>query len=606
MCAVRLAHAYMREPARSTTRAMSQLRARAWSNRCAAQGLQSTQRRVAYSGKQQRGRLLRGRKHAAGGIDEIIMLHAAQRIQGSKRSVSLELRRRALRRQQTLQRRRRRVALYGEGFVRKTSCTGSVKRKSAVPHAGGIFYACGALCARRLACTRRGTETCISMVFKTVCPSSTTGTRKKCTAVSSGSVGAADSSVERRVGQAKGVSQLRVAKRAAAPGEVSSLVERDPNVDARCCPRGLRLCCRCSAFRPWTQPVAAAGRSSEEVERRKDDGPGQHEQKTLRGPEHEGNRHQQTRNTRLSSSRPSCRGHGSCSMGRARQPDRRAQGEQQACAHRCRIVWTELPMKGATFLWRSSMHLRRSHSKALGSAEGSSAGQREEDEEEQQTTGGGGNATDASGTRQESSAEAVRRWKSAYTCHSMAAQGGRTTAAGEIAATEARGRDERQEAAATGCDALARSPSVLRVLLCRFPVGLPKRPPPLPPQPPRSAAVGPGAGPRSRFLGGVRNQSDTPQNQLREEKRWRHRTLSNLESNIASYDVCCSPVGESIFRAAGEGSRFRLCLRCVIYFVCARMGVRLRGGVRKAGFPMTAPSQTADTLSLAAPLCCRC
>ena len=46
-------------------------------------------------------------------------------------------------------------------------------------------------------------------------------------------------------------------------------------------------------------------------------------------------------------------------------------------------------MDGATFLWRSSVHLRRLDSKAEGGQEGGSAGQHQEDEEEQQTAGGG-------------------------------------------------------------------------------------------------------------------------------------------------------------------------------------------------------------------------
>jgi hypothetical protein len=61
--------------------------------------------------------------------------------------------------------------------------------------------------------------------------------------------------------------------------------------------------------------------------------------------------------------------------------------------------------------------------------------------------------------------------------------------------------------------------------------------------------------------------------------------------------TCCVRFSGGRMDSRRHGRRFGIFSSIVDFW---RMGVRLRGGVRKAGFPMTAPSETAVTLSLPA------
>jgi hypothetical protein len=69
------------------------------------------------------------------------------------------------------------------------------------------------------------------MVFKNVCPLSTTKSRKENHVVPMATVRAVHVDCMRSEEAAKGRSRLRVAKHAAALGKVASLVDHDPNVD---------------------------------------------------------------------------------------------------------------------------------------------------------------------------------------------------------------------------------------------------------------------------------------------------------------------------------------------------------------------------------------
>ena len=299
-------HSQRREPARSTPSATSHFGARAWSELNSTQWLHLTQPRVAHAMEQRRGRQLHQEKHEAVGIDENVMLHAVPRIEASACQLRLGWRWRAQQQLHSWRLGRRRVVSSGDEILRTRSRTWNVQRKSAVRNAG-IYCARGALRSQRVACAERGAKRWISILFKTVCRSSTTSTRRRYELIASGVACAVGSAVPDSVGQPQGVCQLRVAGHAAAPGKVGSLARRCPNVDGMHCLRGLRSSCRCSALWPWVKEVAATVASGKERERRKDEGSVQHMRPTLPAPEHEGNMQKQTRSTRLSFDRPPCR-----------------------------------------------------------------------------------------------------------------------------------------------------------------------------------------------------------------------------------------------------------------------------------------------------------
>jgi hypothetical protein len=375
----------------------------------------------------------------------------------------------------------------------------------------------------------------------------------------------------------KGVGCRGVARGAAAPAKAVRLVGGGPSVDARSMQRG----CSPSLTRPSpctpTTTSGARPATEEEEERGEHAGPAQTRRPPSQGPEHGGNTQEQARSTRLSTDRPLRRGRAGCTQA---GPGSQQQGGEQRCASAKGIARTDPMMVSATTATRIRALGVPTDSKSSG---GKSSPDRR---------GGRGGCSGQRGRgrvalRDGCVGEAVRQQGTRVAVAAVHLfLHGHTSARPLVsdcgAADAPPGRLGRRRL----CERAARAGSVLEGSMVWLPVASPRRGTPLPPTSPCSAPAGGGQDQRRDFLGRLLDQSDTSE------------TISTTTRDTDTGPIQTSRAINNLVLQHFSASASSFCARGRDVSVSRPwlgMGVRLRGGVGKTGFPHDCASRTAVT-----------
>jgi hypothetical protein len=320
----------------------------------------------------------------------------------------------------------------------------------------------------------------------------------------------------------KGVGHRSKAGGSAPPANAVRLVVRGANVDACTCLPFPRPPGACPSLCASTTTSGARPAMKAKEEREEAAGPAHTARPPRWGTKHGGNTQEHTGSARLSIDRPPRRGRASCPQA---GPSSQQQGELRRCSAHQGIVCTDPAMDSASRGGSVRARVVPLDSKSSGAK--SPPGRR----------GGGGGRTGQRGrgrtARRHAQVGMGHRHGSA--CAEEAVEHlflhGHTSARPLVSDCAAAGASPGPQGGPRLRERAARAGSVLQGSKAWLRVASPRRGTPLPPTSPTSESDEGGLDQRGIFLCRVRNQSDTPQNDLHDDKRYGHRTTSNFKNN---------------------------------------------------------------------------